>query len=386
MIRKVNKERNKPMDVTSLFAQFKKQDIRFFTGVPDSLLKPLCNYFLNNFGISNDHVIAVNEGNAVAIAAGYYLSTGRTPCVYLQNSGIGNIINPVASLLSDRVYGIPCAFVIGWRGAPNMPDEPQHTLHGEVTLHLLEMMDIEYRIIDQDTTENKLEIWMKEFRLLLDAGKSVAFVVKKDALYYDKKVAYRNNYCMLSEDIINHITQVAKTDVIVSTTGKISRELFEIREYHGQSHKFDFLTVGAMGHSSAIALGVAMNKPDLRIWCIDGDGAALMHMGSIAIIGAKAPGNFVHVIINNEAHESVGGQPTIAEKVNLMQVARACGYKATYCAENFTELDEILARVSGQVSPILIEVKSAMGARADLGRPADSLTESKKLFMEYLKE
>jgi phosphonopyruvate decarboxylase len=374
------------MNVASLFAQFKKQDICFFAGVPDSLLKPLCNYLLDNFGVSNDHVIAVNEGNAVAIAAGYYLSTGKIPCVYLQNSGIGNIINPVASLLSDKVYGIPCVFVIGWRGAPNMPDEPQHKLHGEVTLQLLEMMNIEYRVMDQDTTESKLENWMGEFRLLLDAGKSVAFVVKNGALYYDKKVAYRNNYCMLSEDIIHHITQVAKSDVIVSTTGKISRELFEIRESHGQSHKFDFLTVGAMGHSSAIALGVAMNKPNLRVWCIDGDGSALMHMGSIAIIGAKSPGNYIHVIINNEVHESVGGQPTIAESVNLMQVALACGYKTAYCARNFTELDAILSQVNGQAGPILIEVKSAIGARDDLGRPVDSLVESKKLFMEYLKE
>ncbi len=242
----------------------------------------------------------------MALAAGYYLSTGNIPCVYLQNSGIGNIINPVASLLNDRVYGIPCIFIIGWRGEPGTKDEPQHSFQGQVTLKLLEVMDIAYMVIDKATTERDLADKLVEFKTLLDSGKSVAFVVKKGALFYDEKVEYKNENTTRREDIIRRITDIAGDDIIVSTTGKTSRELFEIREQKGKSHKYDFLTVGSMGHSSSIALGIALNKPNTRVWCIDGDGAALMHMGSMAVIAAKSPKNYIHVVINNCAHESVG--------------------------------------------------------------------------------
>ena len=196
----------------------------FFTGVPDSQLKPLCNYLNNTFGISKNHIIAANEGNAVAIAAGYHLSTGKIPVVYLQNSGIGNIINPVASLLNDRVYGIPCIFIVGWRGEPGIKDEPQHIYQGEVTEKLSADMDITTMVISKETAEAGLEAKMKEFKPLLDAGKSVAFIVRKGALTYEEKVDYKNNNKMLREEIIQHITAVSKEDIIVSTTGKASRE------------------------------------------------------------------------------------------------------------------------------------------------------------------
>jgi phosphonopyruvate decarboxylase len=372
------------VDVMSLISQFKKNNIDFYTGVPDSQLKPLCNYLMDKYGISNDHIIAANEGNAVALAAGYFLATGKVPCVYLQNSGMGNIINPVASLLSDQVYGIPCVFIVGWRGEPDHVDEPQHRFQGEVTLRLLEVMNIEYRILDQDTTENDLEHWMNEFMSLLDAGKSVALVVKRGSLHYEQEADFKNDYSALSEEIIQHITQASKEDVIVSTTGKISRELFETRESGGQSHQFDFLTVGSMGHCSSIALGVAIHQPIRRVWCIDGDGAALMHMGSMALIGAQSPSNFIHIIINNGAHESVGGHPTVADSINFKQVALACGYKGAYSVNNLNELDEVLAHGMDEQGPTFIEVKSAIGSRKDLGRPAKSPRENKISFMEYL--
>ena len=374
------------MDVLKFISQFGQNEIGFFTGVPDSKLKPLCNYLINTYGISNNHIIAANEGNAVALAAGYYLSTGKIPCVYLQNSGLGNIINPVASLLNDKVYAIPCVFIVGWRGEPGIKDEPQHAFQGEITLKILEVMDIKYMIIDKNTTENELENKMAEFKSLLDVGKSIAFVVKKDGLSYEEKVIYKNNNITLREEIIRHITDVAKEDIIVSTTGKTSRELFEIREQNEQSHKYDFLTVGSMGHSSSIALGVALNKPNTRVWCIDGDGAALMHMGAMAVIGAKSPDNYIHVIINNEAHESVGGQPTVARNINFCQIASGCGYKAWYSATNLNELDDILAEIKGKQGPIFIEVKSAIGSRENLGRPTTTPIENKTAFMKYLGE
>lgn len=358
----------------------------FFAGVPDSQLKPLCDCLINQCGVSKKHIIAANEGNAAAIAAGYYLATGKIPVVYLQNSGIGNIINPVASLLNDKVYGIPCIFIIGWRGEPGVHDEPQHIYQGEVTLKLLEDMDIETVVIGKETTEEEVCGKMKSLKPLLDRGKSIALVVKKGALGYNEEVEYKNRYTMSREEIIKHIVAVSKEDVIISTTGKASRELFEIREANKQPHKYDFLTVGSMGHSSSVAMGIAQQKPNVKIWCIDGDGAAIMHMGAMAVIGSNKPANMVHVVINNGAHETVGGMPTVANSIDLVQIAKGCGYPNAVCVDNFDDLDEELlsAKRRGELS--FIEAKSSIGARADLGRPTTTAKENKERFMEYLKE
>ena len=237
----------------------------FYTGVPDSQLKALCNYLMHTYGIDeHHHVIAANEGNCTALAAGYHLATGKVPVVYMQNSGEGNIINPVASLLNDKVYAIPTVFIIGWRGEPGIHDEPQHIYQGEVTVKLLDDMDIANFAIGKDTTDEEVEAKMAEFRELLAKGKDVAFVIRKGALSYDEKVVYENDNKMVREEIIKHIVAVSEEDPIISTTGKASRELFETRVANGQSHKYDFLTVGSMGHSSSIALGVAINKPIRR--------------------------------------------------------------------------------------------------------------------------
>ena len=357
----------------------------FYTGVPDSQLKALCNYLMDTYGIdSKHHIIAANEGNCAALAAGYYLATGKIPVVYLQNSGEGNIINPVASLLNDKVYAIPVVFIIGWRGESGVHDEPQHIYQGEVTIKLLELMDITPFIISKDTTDDEVEAAMEEFKSILAAGKDVAFVIRKGALTDAPNVEYKNDNTMMREEIIQHIVKVSGEDPIISTTGKASRELYETRVANGQSHKYDFLTVGSMGHSSSIALGIAISKPEQRIWCLDGDGAVLMHMGALAVLGANKPRNLIHVIINNEAHETVGGMPTVAESIDFVSVAKACGYPNAKCVDNFNELDRELemARNRGELS--LIEVKCAMGARDDLGRPTTSAQENRQSFMKYL--
>lgn len=356
----------------------------FFTGVPDSQLKPLCNYLMNTFGISERHIIAANEGSATALAAGYYMATGKVPVVYLQNSGIGNIINPVASLLNDKVYAIPCIFVVGWRGEPGVHDEPQHIYQGEVTVKLLEDMDISVFVISKETTEEELSLKMKEFEGLLEVGKSVAFVVKKGALEYGERVEYQNPYTVSREELIGHIIDVTGEDVIVSTTGKASRELFELREARGQSHKYDFLTVGSMGHASSIALSVALEKKKTKVWCIDGDGAALMHMGAMAVIGAAAPKNLVHIVLNNGAHETVGGMPTVADGADLVKIAEGCGYKQVSRAETLGEFDKLLREAKDSSVLTFIEMKCAIGSRDDLGRPTVSARENAKSFMEYL--
>lgn len=362
-------------------------DVDFYAGVPDSQLKALCDYLIERFGADSDrHVIAANEGNCAALAAGSYLATGKVPAVYMQNSGEGNIVNPALSLLSDRVYGIPTIFVIGWRGEPGVHDEPQHAAQGDLTLPLLKIMDMECCIVSKETMADELRAVMERFRTILEQGKSVAFVIRKNALTYDRKVAYVNRHAMLREEAIRCIVQAAGKEPVVCTTGRASRELFEIREANGQGHKYDFLTVGSMGHCSSVALGIAMNTPKTRIWCIDGDGAALMHMGAMAVIGARAPENLVHVIINNEAHETVGGMPTAAGKIDLPGIARSCGYPHVFSVNNIRELEETLEEAKSCGGLCMIEVKCAIGARKDLGRPTTTPAENKKAFMEYLEK
>ena len=332
------------------------------------------------------HIIAANEGNCVGLAAGYHLATRKIPVVYLQNSGEGNIINPVASLLNDEVYGIPVIFVIGLRGEPGIHDEPQHIYQGKVTVKLLEDMDIKCFVIGKDTTENEAADAMKEFESELATGKQVAFVVRKGALTDAPKVMYHNSYKMTREEIINQIVLISVDDPIVSTTGKASRELFEIRAGSQQSHEKDFLTVGSMGHSSSIALGIAFNKPNQRIWCIDGDGAVLMHMGAMALIGSTKPKNLIHIVINNEAHETVGGMPTVAGRINLTDIAKACGYPYAVCVDNFVDLNRELSIAKSRNTLSFIEVKCSIGAREDLGRPTTTALDNKNMFIRFLSE
>ncbi len=357
----------------------------FYTGVPDSQLKALCDYLMNRYGIdSRHHVIAANEGNCAALAAGYHLATGKVPVVYMQNSGEGNIINPAASLLNEKVYGIPVIFVVGWRGEPGVHDEPQHIYQGEVTVTLLEDMGIPSFIVSKDTSMEEIEKAMAAFRGILAEGRDVAFVIRKGALTCDHGTVYENAYSVRREEIIRHIVKASGEDPIISTTGKASRELFEIRAGNGQSHKYDFLTVGSMGHSSSIALGVALSRPEKRIWCIDGDGAALMHMGAMAVIGNHKPRNMIHIVINNEAHESVGGMPTVASKVDLAAVARGCGYPNAVCVKKLDELDAELDVAKKRRELSFIEVKCAIGARAELGRPTTTPLENKRNFMDFV--
>lgn len=375
------------MKVLNFVEQLKRLDINFYTGVPDSLLKPLNTYLMCTYGISDNHIIAANEGNAVALAAGYHLSTGRTPVVYLQNSGVGNIVNPVTSLLNKKIYGIPCVFIIGWRGEPGIPDEPQHLFQGKITLDILKTLDMSYFVIDKSTSEEELILQIGKFKYLLDCGISVAFVVKRDSLTFEgEKVDYQNEHPSSREEIINVITESAGDDIIISTTGKTSRELFEIRDLKGQTHDHDFLTIGSMGHCSSLALGIALNIKDKRVWCLDGDGSLLMHMGAMAVIGEKSPKNLIHVVINNGAHESVGGQPTVANHINLEQIAKGCGYRQAHSVSNVFQLQSLLKKIEKQHGPIFIEVKSAIGSREDLGRPTIEPMEIKNKFMKFLSE
>lgn len=357
----------------------------FYAGVPDSQLKALCNYLMDRYGSDPaHHIIAANEGNAAALAAGYHLATGKVPVVYLQNSGLGNIINPAASLLNEKVYGIPCLFIVGWRGEPGVHDEPQHVFQGEITLPLLENLDIPAFVIGKTTTEEQVKAKLDEYRALLAQGRQAAFVVRKGALEYSGKTVYGNAHPMAREEAIGQVLAAAGDDPVVSTTGKASREVYELREGRGQGHGRDFLTVGSMGHSSSIALGIALQRPERRVWCLDGDGAALMHLGAMALIGSSRPANLVHIVLNNEAHESVGGLPTVAGLLDLPAIARACGYPGAVSVNSRSELERALAAAKEAKQLTLIEVKCALGARDDLGRPTTTPQENKAAFMAAL--
>ena len=357
----------------------------FFTGVPDSKLRPLVDHLMDTYGAhSPAHVIAVNEGSAAALAAGYHLATGKTPLVYLQNSGLGNIVNPLLSLLHEEVYGIPCIFVIGWRGEPDLHDEPQHLVQGRLTLPLLETMGVKTMVLTRESTLAELTAWIEEMRPHLAGGGQCALLVRDGALTAPKR-KYANDYTLHREEAIAHILDAAGDAVIVATTGKTGRELFELREKRGADHAHDFLTVGSMGHAGAIALGIALHRPQRRVIVLDGDGAALMHMGALATIGAAAPPNLVHILLNNEAHESVGGAPTAAGSVSFPAVAANVGYHVLPTAQTADELTHALAQLHEMRALTFLEVRTAIGSRANLGRPTTTPHENKEALMQTLR-
>ncbi|WP_295156651.1 phosphonopyruvate decarboxylase [uncultured Brachyspira sp.] len=359
-------------------------NINFFTGVPDSKLQSFCDKLMEKYGISDSHIIAANEGNAVGLACGYNLASGNYPCVYLQNSGIGNIINPVASLLNEKIYAVPVLFIIGWRGEPDIKDEPQHLFQGEITLKLLDDLNIVYEVLDKNATYDIVKDFLSSFKSLLDKGIQAAFVIKDGFFEKEKLFDYKNTNELIREKAIEKILEYSKNDIIVSTTGKISRELFEIRENNKFGHNNDFLTVGSMGHSSMIALSIALQKKNKRIWCLDGDGAVLMHMGALPIIGSRKPNNFVHIVLNNAAHESVGGMPTAADKINLPEIAKKSGYEFSAAVDSLDELDDILINLKNVLS--FIEVKVSIFSRKDLIRPNITPLDNKNNFIKFLRE
>ena len=360
-------------------------DADFYTGVPDSLLQPLSNTLMARWGQDpRHHVIGANEGCCAALAAGYHLATGKTAAVYLQNSGEGNLVNPVASLLNEAVYAIPCLLIVGWRGEPGVHDEPQHVFQGRITRTLLDTLEIPSFVVSAETTGEELRQAMAGFRERFAQGKQAALVIRKGALTDGTPMTYRNSNPLSREEIIRRITEAAGDDLIVSTTGKASRELYELREAAGSGHERDFLTVGSMGHASMIALGVALQRRERRVWCLDGDGAALMHMGALATIGSLKPDNLVHVVIHNGAHESVGGLPTTGSGVSVARVAADCGYPAVHETVTAEELEAALEAIRRERVCAMLEAHAAIGARADLGRPAGTARGNKEALMNWL--
>jgi phosphonopyruvate decarboxylase len=358
--------------------------IEFFTGVPDSLLKDF-NAYIMDYTNDDNHIIASNEGASIALAAGYYLATKKIGLVYMQNSGLGNAVNPLTSLVDPDVYSIPLLLLIGWRGEPGKKDEPQHVKQGKITLKLLETLGIPYNLLPNDI-KNTQEVLNKAFRYMNKYNAPYALVVKKDTFEkYEYKEETNQEFELSREDAIKLIIkELSDTDIVVSTTGMSSRELFENREQMKQVHSNDFLTVGSMGHASQIALGIAISTPEQQIFCLDGDGAIIMHMGSLGIIGSKSPKNFKHIVINNGSHDSVGGQPTIGYEIDIASIALNCKYKSAFKVETKIELLEKISLLKSIEGPSLLEIRVNKGHRENLGRPTINPQENKKMFMNFL--
>ncbi len=371
------------IDPALFFDQLTARGIRMFTGVPDSLLKSLCAY-IDDHGEPGRHIITANEGNAVALAAGFHMGTGKLAAVYMQNSGLGNALNPLASLCDPQVYSIPMLLIIGWRGEPGVKDEPQHIKQGRITKTQLETAEIPYRIL---TSESDAASVLDDLFLTMKSQQTpVALLVRKDTFIDYKSVKKKSaTESLTREDALSCLLDQGRSDdLIVSTTGKTSRELFELRKKRGEA-AMDFLTVGSMGHTSSIALGVALGKPNRRVICLDGDGSMIMHMGALPIIGSIAPVNLIHVVLNNGAHESVGGQATVARNMDFALLAQACGYRHYLSAACPEEIADAFSEDALLEGPVLFEILVKTGSRADLGRPSSTPIENKAVFMNHVR-
>jgi phosphonopyruvate decarboxylase len=370
----------------NFYESLKRNGVDFFTGVPDSLLKDICSYVSDNSS-SENHVISANEGGGIALAMGHYLATDKVPLVYMQNSGFGNIINPLLSLADRKVYSIPMVLLIGWRGEPGVKDEPQHVKQGEVSETLLKTLEIPYIIISKNTPKID-EVIFNVVNSAVQNNEPFAILVRKDTFEpYTLKTKLITNFDLNRESAIIKASDLLNdSDIVVATTGKTSRELFEYRAGKTAGHQRDFLTVGGMGHANQIALGIAIAKPKRTVYCFDGDGAALMHTGSLGIIGELKPKNFKHIIFNNGAHDSVGGQPTIGFNIDFCKIAEAFNYKKTFKIKNVEEFDSIYSQFKTEEGPCLLEILINKGARNNLGRPTTSPKDNKVNFMKFLNE
>lgn len=369
------------IEAKKLVASLAVYSMDTFFGVPDSLLKSFCAY-IDDHGDEGKHVIAANEGNAIGMAAGYHMSTGKRAVVYMQNSGLGNAINPLTSIADKEVCQTPMLLLIGWRGEPSAKDEPQHVKQGRITPALLNTLEIPYRILDASSDTDQLASWASQ---CMDSSNApVAILVCKSSFApYASRRKPLTNSTLMRESALELLLQLAGDSAIISTTGITSREVFELRANKEEIQR-DFLTIGGMGHSASIALGVALGQPGKRIVCLDGDGSVLMHMGALAIIGNLKPDNFIHVLLNNAAHESVGGQPTVANNINFELLAHACGYNSYARATSELEIEKAWKKLQKQTGPVMLEVCIKIGSRNNLGRPTVTPAQNKKAFMEWL--
>lgn len=369
------------IDTSAFYDALVARGLDFFCGVPDSLLAQLCNCVFDRTPPERN-VICANEGSAVGMAAGWHLATGRAGVVYMQNSGEGNAVNPLLSLADPDVYGIPMLLVIGWRGEPGVADEPQHAKQGEVTLTLLDAMGVPYELLDEARWEEQLDLLATT---MTREERPVALVVRKGAFAPYAFAQELTDDLLTREEALGIVLDaLGPDDLVVSTTGKESREVFELREARGEGHARDFLTVGSMGHTASIAFGLASGC-ERPVWCLDGDGSMLMHLGSLAVIGTRGLANLHYVVNDNGAHESVGGQPTVTRAIDAPAALRALGFAPVLVASTADEITAAMAELAAGPGGALV-LRTRQGSRPDLGRPTTSPQENKHALMQLIAE
>ncbi|TVR36347.1 MAG: phosphonopyruvate decarboxylase [Nitriliruptor sp.] len=361
--------------------------VTLYTGVPDSLLKAFGTHVMATVP-RDQHVIAANEGGAVAIALGHHLRTGELALVYLQNSGFGNLVNPLLSLADPGVYGVPMLVLVGWRGQPGVKDEPQHVTQGRVMTDLLDAMGLPWAVLPAEEHAASAAVAVAA-QIATERSTPYLLLVEKDTFAAAEvgraASAVAVDLASREEALVATVEALGDDVIIVSTTGMLSRELFEYRERSGSDGRRDFLTVGGMGHASAIALGIALREPDREVWCLDGDGALLMHLGGLAVIADHAPARYHHVMFNNGVHDSVGGQPTSITRVDVAAAALALGYRAAATTDDLSALPGLLADHRERGGPSLIDLRVRPGNRDGIGRPTRTPVQSKQVFMSALR-
>jgi len=359
----------------------------FFTGIPDSTFKDLMKFLADNNSKELKNIVACNECEAIALASGYHLATNRIGIVYMQNSGLGKAVNPLTSLCDPDVHSIPILLMIGWRGEPGKIDAPQHKKMGKITLPLLDTLQIPYSILEPDLSVVKNEL-VKAINYFNDNKGPYAFIFQRGFFKdYEMKFKQSNRYNLTAKEVIQLIMDnLNHKEIIVSTTGYITRELYEYRESKNKDHHKSFYNIGSMGCASSIGLSIALHKPKNRVIVFDGDGAAIMQMGAFTTIGKNSPTNFVHIILDNEAHESTGGQPTNSPNVDFVNVALASNYKWSTRVETSEELLKSIDNIKNRKGPILILIKIKISSRSELKRPTKNPKEYKEGFMRYLND
>jgi phosphonopyruvate decarboxylase len=374
------------LNVKDLFDILEKKHIHFFTGVPDSTLKDF-SFYLEDHTTKKNHVIAANEGNAIGIASGYFLATGQIPLVYMQNSGFGNSINPITSLADKTVFSIPMLILMGWRGEPNQKDAVQHQKDGQIQLDILESLHLSYNILDSKTSlENDIEEAISSLKinsaphvLLVRRGTFEKYTPQNSSLIMD-------NIMSREASILEIVRSLNSDDIVISTTGKASREIYEIRKKLNHNSENDFRVIGSMGHASSIALGINLQISDRKVYCLDGDGSLIMHMGAMSTISKYSNTNFRHILLNNFSHDSVGGQASSSDVINFSNLSKSLSYSNYFKITDKAQFSSTFPDFQNMEGPSFLEIVVSKGSRVDLGRPDSSPKENKEQFMKFLHE
>jgi phosphonopyruvate decarboxylase len=373
------------MKCEDLWRVLERQGLTFFTGVPDSTFNDWMKFLADRHGRGLENIIACNECEAVAIAAGHHLATGGLAVVYMQNAGLGKAVNPLTSLADPEVYSIPMILMIGWRGEPGKKDEPQHRKMGRIMLPLLEVLEVPYAELPGEAAE-AADTVSEARAFALGHRTPYALIVKRGILesYETSRTPEQEREMTREEALAVLLDNTGDEAVIVSTTGKTSREVFEYRESRRQGHQWDFLTVGSMGCSASIGLGLALAKVDRKVFVLDGDGAVIMQEGALSTIGHYRPTRFYHVVFDNQAYDSTGGQPTTSPTVDFAGLALANNYRGAVTVENKEDLVKACNEMLSSDGPRMLVVRVNKGARKDLGRPTTTPIENKEAFMDEL--